>query len=120
MATERASLGSFLLTLPVASSPPGNPIWVVRQGRFHPPRPVARPTGSRAHLELNQHLFCVVDRHCGVLALVRAGTDHDCHQSPLFILGKLGPRRACLIPVTALAPLLSHTAGETRGAGTSL
>jgi hypothetical protein len=33
----------------------------------------------------------------------------------LFSTGKSGPRRACLIPVTALAPLLSHTADETRG-----
>ena len=86
-------------------------------------RPRQQPldlVGRRAHPQLAERSLLVIDRHGRVRGLVGVDTDYYCHTQPLFSTGKLGPRRACLITVTALAPLLSHTTGETRRAGTSL
>lgn len=64
------------------------------------PWPLLRPghqpvglVGRRAHPQLAQHLFGLVDRHCGVRSFVGVNTDHHCHDCSSFHLGKWGRGR---------------------------
>jgi hypothetical protein len=142
-ATERASLGSFLLTLPVANSrtaraqfglyvkdsfarrhqllgqqvtePAGaldgpaalGPLRRPRAQLLRPGPPTSAPAARRAVSPCRRS-----PRPCARPCRGRRRSSLPCQL--LYLVGKLGPRQACLITVTALAPLLSHTTGETK------
>ena len=149
MATERASLGSFLLMSPVARTAPGGqlaarstlacaaaeqlleeqvagPAGADRPGpRLRPrlgPIPAAAPPDWRQRGPAGpmEETPCLVDR-CRRMRRLMWGLQSDhVHRAVSFVAANRGiPRWACLISERTGSRPLSDTTAETRQAGTS-